>query len=76
LEPKTALLTTSILHEEIAGRRRVTMDLFAAFGDRGEVSPFIRRLWEKHSVCGQTIIAGSDVPFLGGFDYHTDKKER
>jgi predicted RecB family nuclease len=69
-------ITASMLYDLIACPHRVSMDPFVDPGDRDEVSPFIKMLWEKGAAHEQDIMGGIGVPVLDLSGFHTDEKER
>ncbi len=70
------MITASMLYDLISCPHRVTMDLFADPGDRDEISPFIKMLWEKGAAHEQAVIAEIGVPFFDLSSFHVDEKER
>jgi len=69
-------ITASMLYDLLRCPHRVSLDVFADHGDRGEISPFVRMLWEKGSTFEKELMGNLGKSFLDLSNYAGDEKEQ
>lgn len=55
-------ITATMLYDYIQCPHRVTLDLFGDPGERDDISPFIKLLWEKGHTFENDVITGLNLP--------------
>ena len=71
----TTSITASMLYDLVACPHRVTMDLFAATGERDKPNPFVQLLWQKGVLYENEVVKGLKTPFTDLSMYSGTEKE-
>jgi len=64
-----------MLYDLLRCPHRVSLDVFADYGERGEVSPFVQMLWEKGSAYEKELIGNLGTEYLDLSKYAGEEKE-